>query len=117
MCGLVGTGLAATAGCQHEAQAARAMDRRIGGLQRTIDVAIENEAIRPAKLARVGPFIERHLEEDAKKLRRDLTALEDRLRYDVDRFSDRCSGYGELLSDVFRGAPEKIEPTAIDMFY
>ncbi len=77
---------------------------------------VQRERENPERLRQDLAFVNKSLQEDARKLDRDVHDLQRYLDYDIRRWQERQPAYREKIKEILRGHPENIEHNAIIMF-
>ena len=104
-------------GCQHNTQARWAAERRAIRPGRTFDTYLAGEAARGPKLARTFDLMDRRVETDTERTAMAPADVRGWLERDTERFRGRVPIYGRRLVETFSGHPERIEQSAIVLFY
>jgi phage tail tape-measure protein len=105
------------AGCEYGPLARQRVQARQASLHRTVSTLAAREQRSPANLARGGAYARKTLERDAKRLERDARGLGRYLRRDLRRWHENSPRRRRQLERLLRGNPDKIERTAVIMFY
>jgi hypothetical protein len=104
-------------GCQHRELVARGILVRERSLEHVRQSVVESEAIRPSRLRQARTYVAAELRKDADDLTNALLEAENLLNADVRRFEERQPTYQAECRRLFAGKPERIEPTAILLFW
>jgi hypothetical protein len=107
----------AATGCQPSEKADRALQARLGSLNYTLNRFAKSEQDRPAQLERDLNFAAREFSERPVTLNQNLTWFGQIAQDDVQRWESRQPLYWKKTGEIFWGRPERIENTAIILFW
>ncbi|MBP9025871.1 MAG: hypothetical protein KBH81_06980 [Phycisphaerae bacterium] len=114
--GLALASLALTAGCDNPLARQR-IEQRQSSLNWTANALAWRECEAPERLQRDFEFIKQNEQAHAEMFARDLRYIQDWFEYDVRRWRERQDDYWAKIAEILRGKPEKLEDTAIILFY
>ncbi len=104
-------------GCQSQRLAQSRLDRRAGNLRWTADRLADREQRNADWIHRDLQYIRDRLQLDAVRTERNFVELDRWIQRDVDRWIDRQPVYRREIERILRGKPERIEPTAVWLFF
>gem|GEM_PF-1909670 len=110
------TALLAT-GCQPSSLASRRVQARLERVSDTAQTWAAREQSRPDKLQRAAEFIDRDLRQNAERLRRDGQYVVQWQARNVTHWRARQPVYRDKAAQLLWGKPERIERSAIILFF
>lgn len=111
------TGMVGVPACQHRELADWHAERRAKHLAQTAAWFVENEAIRPRKLAKALAFLERESEYRDQRWAALPGQIQALLDYEFAHWRRMKPRIAQEAARQLRGQPEDLEPTAIRLFY
>lgn len=108
---------AGLAGCQSSPIAEQRLAKRTDSLERTVAVWAKSEAGRPRRCADTTALALADLGQRVERYRRAEHAAVDWLRRDAERWAQRQRLYWEETGRILGGHPERIEYSAVTLFY
>lgn len=112
---LLTVALGGCAASPHERLAQRRLEDRVGGMGDTLRRATNRENDSYARLSNDTRWAARRLESELLTLIHNARWVESHIDYDVRRWHVNQPAYQRTATELFWGAPEQIEPTAINM--
>ena len=104
-------------GCQSSPIAEQRLAKRTDSLERTVTVWAKSEAGRPQRCADTTAIALADLGQRVERYRRAEQAAVDWLRRDAERWQQRQRLYWEETGRILGGHPERIEYSAVTLFY
>lgn len=115
--GLAVLGVATLAGCRTSPVGERRLAKRTRSMEHTVAIWGRTEAERPQRFARTAGLADADLRGRVDRFRRAEQGAAEWLRRDAERWEQRQRPYWEETGRILGAHPERIEYSAVTLFY